>query len=71
MKFMWTCAISINLQQCVDREDRIKTDLRICKSRSMFRNQLQILNLPSNALNYANTTWNWINLPPNILLLNL
>ena len=30
----------------------------------MSKNKLQKLNMPSNAHNYANTTWNWTKLPP-------
>ena len=30
-----------------------------------LRNELQKPNMPSNAHNIANTTWNWTKLPPN------
>ena len=52
--------LNIYFQQCVDEEDRIRTDLKICKSISIYGNQLHQINLPSNALNFAITTWNWI-----------
>ena len=42
----------------VDEEDWIIIDLKICKIRSISRNQLQKLNLHSNAHNSANKTWN-------------
>ena len=52
-------AIPISFQQCVDEEDWIRTDLKVCKSRSISRNQLHKINLPSNALNSANITRGW------------
>jgi len=42
----------------LDEEDQFIIILRICKSRSMSRNQVQKLNLHSNAHNSTNTTWN-------------
>ena len=50
--------------KCVDEEDWIRTNLRMCKNRSIYRNQLQKLNLTSNAHNSTNTTQNWTKLPP-------
>ena len=52
----------IACQQCVDEEDWIIIDLIICKSRSMSRNQLHKLNMPSNAHNFANKLRNWTKL---------
>ena len=56
--------ISIAFQQCIDEEDGITTDFKICKSRSLFKNQLQKLKLPSNAHNLVNSTWYWTIPPP-------
>ena len=44
-----------SFQQC-DEKDWLENELRMCKSRLLSRNQLQILNLPPNAHNFANTT---------------
>ena len=59
-----TNAISMVFRQCVDEEDHIKTNLCIYKSRSLSRNQVQKLNLPSNAHNFANTTRTWTKVLP-------
>ena len=56
--------ISITFQQCVDEEGWIISDLRIYKSRPLSRNQLQKLNMPSNAHNSTDTTRSWTKLPP-------
>ena len=54
----------IAFQQCQDEEDYIITNLKICKIRSLSRNQLQKLDMPENASNFASKTRNSTKLPP-------
>lgn len=56
--------MSIALQQCVDEKDHIIIDLKLYRSRSLFRNQLQKPDMSSNVNNFANTTWNATKLLP-------
>ena len=51
-------------QQYACENNRIKTDLKICKSRSLCTNQLHKLNMPSNLHNNVDTTRNQTKLPP-------
>ena len=56
--------MSIAFQQCVGEEDWVIVHLKLCKSRSLSRNQPQKLDMSSNANNFANPNWNATKIPP-------